>query len=333
MSAVKVGILGIGGTGRMHSDQYAANPKAQIVAVCAKPEHEPEKFARQRDIPKVYADYREMSADGEIDAVSVCTPTALHCSMVKEMLEHGKHILVEKPIGINADECRQMIDAAKRHKRKLQVGNMWRFHPEVQFVKSVVDKGMIGRIVKAKSYGIHVNWGPGRWFIVKELAGGGILVDMGIHAINTMRLMLGDACAKSVYARTDTIYGDYDVDDFCVLMIEFDSGAIGVIEAGMWNPHADGEEASTQLFGTEGYARVFPAEVKYKIGRTWGRYVPDIQEEQFSPIMHKRQIDHFLTCITEDAEPITSGEMALEDMKIIDAAYKSSETNSLVRIS
>ncbi|MDP7398912.1 MAG: Gfo/Idh/MocA family oxidoreductase, partial [Lentisphaeria bacterium] len=225
MSTIKVGVVGIGGTGKMHARQYAANPRAQLVAVCARAADELEKFARELHVPKVYTDYREMADDSDIQAVSVCTPTALHFPMVKLMLDQGKHVLVEKPMGVNAAECQEMIDAADKHKLKLQVGNMWRFHPEVQFIKSVVDAGRIGRIVKAKSYGIHVNWGPGRWFIDKELAGGGILVDMGIHAINTMRLMLGDAAARSVYAKTDTLYGTYDVDDFCVLMIEFENGA------------------------------------------------------------------------------------------------------------
>ncbi|MDP7398465.1 MAG: hypothetical protein QF541_16470, partial [Lentisphaeria bacterium] len=111
-------------------------------------------------------------------------------------------------------------------------------------------------------------------------------------------------------------------------------------EAGMWNPHADGVEASTQLFGTEGYARVFPTELKYKVGEAWGKFTPRVVDDSVypepvahgDPIMHKRQIEHFLECIQTDATPATSGRMALADMKIIDAAYKSSATNALVRI-
>lgn len=340
MSSIKIGIVGIGSAGRVHAEQYEAHPRAQVAAACARTKDDLEEFGRERHIPTTYTDYRQMAEDPQIQAVSICTPTALHLPMAELMLEKGKHVLVEKPIGISADECRQMIDAADRSKCKLQAGNMWRFHPEVQFVKSVVDAGTIGRIVKAKSYGIHVNWGPGRWFINKELAGGGILVDMGIHAINTMRFMLGDARARSVFARLDTLYGSYDVDDSCVLTIEFESGAIGLIEAGMWHPHADGKEASTQLFGTEGYARVFPTEVKHSIGKTWGTFTPIVVDdsaypmpvEHNDPIMHKRQIAHFLDCIEQDKTPMTDGRMALEDMKIIDAAYESSATNTLVRV-
>ena len=340
MSSVRVGVVGIGGTGRVHSQMYGAHAGAELAAACALPEHEPEKFAKEMGIPKVYTDYRELAADKTIDAVSVCTPTALHCPMAKRLLEAGKHVLVEKPIAVNAGECEEMIAAAKRHNCKLQVGNMWRFHPAVEFVRSAVEQGTIGRVVKAKSYGVHVHWGPGRWFIKKELAGGGMLMDMGIHAINTMRCLMGDPGATTVWARIDTIYGEYDVDDFGVLTIEFDNGAVGIVETGMWHPHADGDEASTQLFGTAGYARVFPTEVKYRIGRTWGTYTPEIVDdrgyptpiEHISMIMHERQIDHFVTCITEDTEPMTSAHVALEDMKIIDAAYASSQAGQQIRI-
>lgn len=341
MNKIKTAVVGIGGTGSIHSEYYMSNPHSELIAICAKEQDNPQAFAKKHDIEKAYSDYTELAENKEIEAVSICTPTSLHMPMARLMLEHGKHVLVEKPLALNANECEQLIEAASKNKRKLQVGNMWRFHPEVQFVKSVIDSGLIGKIVKAKSYGIHVNWGPGRWFIDKKLAGGGMLMDMGVHAINTMRNLMGDPCAKTVYARVDTVYGDYEVDDFGLIMIEFDNGALGIIETGMWHPHADGVEASTQMFGTKGYARIFPCELKYEIGSTWGKYNPKIVDDSPYPqpvqhldmIMHKRQINHFLECILSNQEPINSGQIALEDMKIIDAAYQSSQSKKLVHIS
>jgi predicted dehydrogenase len=332
MRNVKVAVIGTGGWGGCHAEHYVKDPHTELVAVCSRDADRVKEFAIKHNAGKTYLDYNELADDPEIEAVSICTPNFLHAEIAKKMFECGKHVLVEKPMAMNASECHEMIDAARRNNCKLLVGNMWRYHPEVLFAKKAVDKGLIGEVVKVKGYGVHVHYGPDGWFLEKKKSGGGMLIDMGVHAINTARFILGDPKAKSVNAYIDTRYGQYDVDDVAVVMIEFVNGPVCVIESGMWNPYADGKEASTQLFGTKGYARCFPSELKHDIDGTYGHFEPEEKYKHIDMIMLERQVAHFVDCIVNDKVPTASGEIALEDMRIIDAAYKSAAIKQVVNL-
>jgi predicted dehydrogenase len=214
------------------------------------------------------------------------------------------------------------------------VGHMWRFDEEVNFLKRVADSGKLGKIIKTKGYGIHENWGPEGWFTKKELAGGGALADMGVHAMDTVRYIMGDPKPVEVYAKIGTYYGDYDVDDSGVIMITWDNGAVSVIESGWWQPHMDGPEASTGLFGTEGYASLFPTKLKLKIEGTPGEFIPPAPEktEHCDQTIYDGQMAHFVECIKSRKQPspgIAEGQVI---MQIVDAAYESAETGKVVKI-
>ena len=332
MRNIRVAVIGTGGAGRCHAMHYAQDPIAQLAAVCDPIEDKVKTFAATHGAAQVYLDYHQVADDPEIEAVSICTPNYLHREIAETVFAAGKHVLVEKPMATNAPDCQRMIAAAAKNNCKLQVGNMWRYHPEVLFVKDALDRGDIGDIVKVKGYGIHVNKGPRGWFIDRQQAGGGMLIDMGIHAINTARFVMGDPKAQSVYAHIDTRYGDYDVDDMGVVMIEFDNDSVCVIESGMWNPHADGPEAGTQLFGTKGYASIFPTQLTRDFNGTRGQFQPEAKYKHLDLIMHQRQVAHFMDCIVNDRPPITSADVALEDMRIIDAAYESAAAKQVVKL-
>ena len=89
-----------------------------------------------------------------------------------------------------------------------ELGHMWRFDTEVNYLKKAVESGRLGRIIKTKGYGIHENWGPSGWFTQKDLAGGGALADMGVHAIDTVRYILGDPKPQTVYAEHPSLRVD-----------------------------------------------------------------------------------------------------------------------------
>jgi len=135
-----------------------------------------------------------------------------------------------------------------------------------------------------------------------------------------------------VYAKAKTVYGTYDVDDLGVMIIEFKNGTISIIETGQNHPYADGLEASTQLFGTKGYARIFPTEIHYKIADQWGIFKPDFHISHISPFMYQEEIDHFINCILYDSDPIIDGESAMENVRIIEAAYQSSDVGELIQL-
>ncbi|GAI67344.1 unnamed protein product [marine sediment metagenome] len=164
------------------------------------------------------------------------------------------------------------------------------------------------------------------WFTQKEMAGGGALADMGVHAIDTVRYILGDPKPVQVYAKIGTFYGNYDVDDSGIIIITWDNGTTSIIESGWWQPHMDGPEAGTGLYGTTGYASLFPTFLKLKLGNVTGKFDAKLPErkEHCDQVIYDRQMAHFVECISSRKQPLpglAEGQIILD---IVDAAYKSS---------
>jgi predicted dehydrogenase len=145
---------------------------------------------------------------------------------------------------------------------------------------------------------------------------------------------LGDPLPKKVYAKIGTYYGDFDVDDSGIIMISWDNGTESIIESGWWQPHTDGPEAATGLYGTKGYANIFPTYLKYKVGGLPGKFDAKLPEkkEHCEQSMYTRQMEHFIDCVRTRKQPVpgfTEGQIILE---IVDAAYKSAQTGEVVNL-
>jgi predicted dehydrogenase len=186
-------------------------------------------------------------------------------------------------------------------------------------------------------YAVHVQWGPAGWFTQKELAGGGALADMGIHAIDTVRYLLSDPQPVSVYARIGTNYIDSNVDDTVLLLINWENGVTSYIEAGWWQPHSDGVAGATQLYGQQGFGSVFPTRIQYHSPQTGKMEVIDPgfvfpRPDHGLQEMYDRQMAHFLECISQGTTPKPGGAEGLLNMRISDAAYQSSRTGLVVRL-
>ena len=164
--------------------------------------------AAQFGIQRQYATVNDLLADGAVDILSVNTPNYLHAPQTIAALEAGVHVMVEKPMALNAAEAEAMLRASEKSGAKLLVAHCWRFDEEVRWLERQIDAGRLGKILRSKGNGVHVNWGPGGWFVEARYAGGGALADMGVHAIDTARFLLGDLQPVSVYAKISTDYTD-----------------------------------------------------------------------------------------------------------------------------
>jgi len=332
MDKIRIAIVGAGYIAHYHARGLLEQQNVEIVASCGLPLEATQEFADKYGIKDVTTDAMSLTTRDDIDAVLIGTPNKFHAPFAIEFLERGKDVFVEKPMAMTPAEGQAMAQAASQHGRLVMVGHMWRFDTEVNYVRDVVQSGKIGEVFKTKGYGIHENWGPAGWFTQKELAGGGALIDMGVHAIDTVRYILGDPKPRAVYAKIGTYFGDWDVDDSGILMITWEGGVTSVIESGWWHPHMDGPEAGTRLFGSTGYASLFPTELKFKIGEFPGAFKAPMPErsEQCDQIIYTRQMEHFASCIRERRAPvpgIAEGQVVLD---IVDAAYRSSESGKVV---
>ncbi len=322
---IRMAVAGPGFIGRVHARAIQSTAGAELVAALGSNGERVEAFACEHGISRVYTESARLAADPEIDAVVIATPNHLHRPLALELLEAGKHLLVEKPMALTAHEAVQMAEGARRAGRRLMVGHMWRFDREAQLVRAAVEAGELGEIVKTKGYGIHAHWGPSGWFTDPARAGGGALIDMGVHAIDTVRYLLGDPEPVGVYARLGTRYGDYAVDDAGILLISWADGSESLIECGWWHPHMDGPEASTQLFGTRGYARLFPTAITHIVDRKPVPQPLELPERDghLDPHIFAGQLAELVAAIREERDPAPGAEHGLAVMRICEAAYRS----------
>lgn len=334
MEKIKVALVGAGYIANYHARGLQSIPGVELAAVVAGSLQTAQDFAAKYNIAGAFDSIDPVVERSDIDAVVIATPNKFHAPYAIEFLKNGKDVFLEKPMAMSYEEGLTVKETAEANGRVVMVGHMWRFDTDVNYIKGIVDAGQLGRIVKTKGYGIHENWGPAGWFSNKELAGGGALADMGVHAIDTARYVLGDPKPTKVYAKIGTYYGNYDVDDSGIVMISWDNGAESIVESGWWQPHMDGPEAGTGFYGTQGYGSVFPTFLKMKVGDFPGRFdakLP-VRTEHCEQGMYTRQMEHYIHSVKTRQEPVPGMTEGLIILRIVDAAYKSSETGEVVNL-
>ncbi len=333
--SLKIGVVGTGYISHYHARAAQALPGVELTAVVNHRHESMAPFAATYNIPRQYLTVEALLAEGGIDAVSINTPNSLHAPQAIAALDAGVHVLVEKPMAVNAAQAKEMQAASRRSGAHLMVAHCWRFDEEVLWLKGEASR--LGRIIRTTGDGVHVNWGPGGWFTQKALAGGGALADMGIHAIDTARFLLDDPYPVSVWAKIGTYYTDHDVDDTGSIIINWDNGAFSQIESGWWQPHAGGPEANTQLYGTRGFGSLFPTRLslpnpeKERVDEVVPGY-PHPRDEHCPQLMYDTQMAYFIDCIRNNRTPNPGGAEGLINMLIVDAAYQSSLSGELVAI-
>jgi len=348
---LKVAIAGAGHIAEVHARAVQAQG-GKVVAVIEKFVDKAAAFAQKFSIGNQYDTVEEALAGTKFDALIIGTPNFLHAPQAIATLNAGVPVLVEKPMALNAIEASQVLETSLKANVVLMVGHCWRFDEEARWLKDQTSQ--LGKIIRTKGYGIHTHWGPGGWFTQKHLSGGGAIADLGIHAIDTARFLLGDPQPVSVFARMGTYYKDCDVDDTGVIIVNWDNGATSYVESGWCQPYADGPQASTQLYGTQGFGQLFPTRLLLPNLKPENRFVKLLptrlrskfkrkeevevksgfkfpRKDHYPQSMYDRQMAHFFECIQTNRTPIPGGAEGLVNMKIVDAAYESAKTGEVVR--
>ena len=335
--SINVAIIGAGNIGDIQAQSVSNHQNANLLAIVDTNSTKARILSEKYSAPHMFANLDELAMGAKVDAVVICTPNIYHASLSISALKAGMHVLVEKPMAMNAQEAFTMDSTSKRTNKILMVAHCWRYDPEVAWLRVQVAENRLGNIFRTVSYGNHTNWGPQGWFLQKDLSGGGALMDMGIHAIDTTRFLLGDPKPSSVFAKISTRFGKYDVDDTGLIIITWKDGIISYIESGWWQPHTNGLEASTQLYGTKGFGSVFPTKV---IPILTGNNQDDREEQVFSTnrsrhndqSIYDLQMDHFINSIINNTTPNSSASNGVTNMKIITAAYQSSDCGETIQI-
>ncbi len=340
---INVGFLGSQFVSTIHAEAFKHVPDAKVIAVASQTEAHAKAFAAKHGIPNVFTDYRKMLEMKELDAIVIGIPNYLHCQATVDAAAAGKHVICEKPLCLNLAEADRMIDACKKAKVKLMYAENLLFTPKYVRVKKLVDEGAIGRVYLVKQSEKHSGPHAAHFWDV-ERSGGGVTMDMGCHAIEFCRWMLGRPKITSVYAQMaiqvhkDKTQGD---DDSIVIM-EFENGAVGVAEESWCR--LGGMDDRAEVHGSEGvmyadlhhgnaietYSQKGYGYAVEKAGATQG-WTFTIYEEEYN-YGYPQEMTHFIECIRDDKQPLVTGEDARVVLEAIFAAYESAGTGKKVKL-
>lgn len=339
MEKVRIGIIGSGSISHSHMDGYRQLSNVEVVAACDINEGRVREYAAQYGIPHTFTDYNEMVKMKELDAVSVCTWNCAHAGAAIAALNAGKHVLCEKPLAMTVAEARAMEQAAQKAGRLLAVGFVMRFERKADVLADLIAAGRIGQIYFAKAAYLRRAGSPGGWFADKKRSGGGPLIDLGVHIIDISRYLMGNPKAVSVSGATFDMLGERsnikgvirytasdnsdvcDVEDMAVAFIRFDNGAVLEVETS-YSQHIEKDASNIQFFGAKGG---FNYEPDLKIYTEMDNYLMDLtpQIDLGEDDSFRREIAHFVDCVSGKAVSRAPAADGVEIMKILCAVYES----------
>jgi len=326
MDKLKVGIVGLGGIARKHCDAIETLNNVKVVAVADFLEENRNKYMGQYDIPKEYASHTELFQDDEIDAVAITLGHQLHHRLTIDACNAGKHVVVEKPMAINLQQCDNMIAAAEANNVKLMVGYTQHYYGTSLKAKEILDSGELGPLITAICY-MSKNWNyKGRRPQYRSrYHGGGMWLTNGTHVVDRLTWVMSSQ-AHSVSASIGTRAHYQAGDDSSTAFIRYKNGLAGVAVA---VGYADGgPNYECQVICANGSLRFSQHGEKFvKIGKDeqWEDVPFDDPEEEFH-----HEWKTFAQAIQQDIEPATHGHWGRHIMEIMFAAEQSALTGKEV---
>lgn len=269
---LRVGVIGCGAISMVHMDKMNKLPGVKVIAGADINPAALDRAKEKHGVEFLYEDYNKMLKEvgDQIDAISVCTPNGVHYEAAIAAANAGKHVLCEKPMAMNAKQAQEMADAAKSNGVEFVIGFQHRFEPKSKVLRDLVSSGDLGKILYVRAQALRrrgiPNWGV---FGQKELQGGGPMIDIGVHILETAHSIIGTPKPVSATGNTFTYFGNkeskivsnwagwdwktYTVEDMAVGMIRFDNGAMLTIESS-FVAHIERDIFNIQIMGEKGGA-------------------------------------------------------------------------------
>jgi predicted dehydrogenase len=352
-----------------HPIEFSSN----VVALAGRTKEKVSELAARYRVENSFEDWRKLVADPKVEVVDDCAPPFLHHDPSVAAAELGKHIVCEKPLARNAAEAKSMLDTAEKHHVKHMTAFNYRFVPAIAFAKKIIEDGRLGKIHYFRGSYLNTNDGfnrptfPLTWHFQKETAGHGALGDLGSHAADLARFLVGEVDAVS--GASTTFVGErslkkgsiekdkVDVDDLSVACLRFRNGALGSLEAG-WTTSGVTDYLAFEVYGSEGSVKFnlermtelqlsLPDDrnpdasgfrTVYVLGRDHEYMIPFWvnQAGGFSwEHTFVNELHHFARCIREDEDVEPRGATFYDGWRnclILDAVVKSSETGKWISL-
>ena len=342
---ISVGIVACGKIAQVrHLPEYADRPDVRIAGLYDLNAARASSLA-ERYGAKVYESAEALFADPAIDAVSVCSSNDTHAALALAALRAGKHVLLEKPMAMNAADCEELAATARACGRLLMIDQNQRLAAAHVKARALIEKGAIGRPVTFATSFRHggpetwsVDPGAGTWFFDRKKAVMGAMADLGIHKTDLIQYLLGQTIVE-VSAKLSTLdkrYADgtlIGVDDNAICIYTMDGGAVGTMTAS-WTDYGP-EDNSTVIYGTEGVLRIYcdPDHTLILEKKDGTREFIEADRIQTNDEQTKSGvIDLFVDCILDPAREGIPASSVLTAMRAVFAAVESSETGRAVRV-
>lgn len=304
---LKIGIIGAGGFGSIHLSGFSKNSDCELVAIASRTEEHARAASEEYLIPKVYAgndSWEKMLDNEKLDIVSICTPNYLHAPIILKAIEKNCHILCEKPIAISKEELDQIELELSSKDLIFFTSFQKRYNPIFKLIKDVIENGILGKIILVRyyfsHYGPYKSWNAlseEKWFFDSKKAGGGVLLDLGVHCIDILRYLIGEYDnINGITFNTSCI--NMKEEDNCNVLFRFKNNASGLISVSWCNEPSE----TIDIFGTKSFIKVDLS------GRNLPSFGPESLKSNklikdlldFKPTNESAQnklIDHFINCV------------------------------------
>ncbi|MBI2427744.1 MAG: Gfo/Idh/MocA family oxidoreductase [Ignavibacteriales bacterium] len=328
MNKIRYGIIGFGAFAeRAIMPAIRKCENSELVAIQKRSLDMAKWKAEEHGIPLYFDSVDRLVASPDVDAVFIVSANGQHHPETLFAAKAKKHILVEKPMALNAAQGKEMIEACKSTNVKFMVGHMLRFSPLIRRMKEIVQSGMIGEISFARSEFIYdAGMSQRGWLWDKHAAGGGPLFDIGIHCLDSIRCVLDDTVA-SVQSMMRHADGANKVEKTNVMTLRFSKGTLAAVYSSFESSY---RQTYIEFVGTKGSLSAFyftpsntPTTLEIKFG-SQGNLSDVKKEEIFVPDLYQLEVTHFSDCILNDTQPLVSADSALHNQEVLDLALKNS---------
>lgn len=346
MKKIRFGVIGAGGIAdRRTIPGLLKSEKAKLIAVMGPNAERTEAIRAKYNARFAYTSEEDLLKNPEIDAVYIASPVNMHLSQAKLAADYGKHILLEKPLALTAEDAQELLEYCEARKVRVAAGFMMRFGTCINAMKDAYRSGKIGKLVSA--YAQFTCWYPdikGSWRQQKSLGGGGALMDMGVHMIDLIHYVTGSRTCQ-VAAMHDTLAFSYEVEDSSNVMLRLENGALCTVQSNFSIP----DEAAKwrfELFGTKG--RLMGSEIIGQVdaGDVEALFLEensayDAQQDGNKPAsvqhltgefgdLYQRQIDSFCDSLLNHKPLEVDAREGLFAQRVVQAAYQSNDENRII---
>jgi predicted dehydrogenase len=333
MDDVRVAIIGLGGVAQLvHLPNLSKITNVEIRSVAEIKTGRLNAVADKFNITERYKDYRELLKKSDIDAVIVATPTRLHKDVAIDCLNAKKDVLVEKPIALNFTEASAMMQAAKKNKCKLMVGMNLRFRPDTLLLKTLIQSGEIGDPFYARVVWIRRQSSEEKWFTKREEAGGGVILDLGVSLLDISLWLMDYPKIKTVQTQ-NYFQNNKSIEDTSLSFIRCNNSKIINIETS-WSLPVENDLFQLSIYGSKGSVTSTPLHLYKKVESQLIDLKPSLSDSpsQLFKKSYLNELKSFIGSIRGLNPLFSSGERAVERMKVIEAMYTSAKKNREIKI-